>query len=281
MTTEAILLGTAQDAGLPQLNCHCPNCERARIDPTHRQLAVCLGLVNHDSRQSWLIDATPDIREQWAALHQSAPDCPVAGILLTHAHMGHYTGLLHLGFEAMNAEGMPVYASPRVADFLGDNAPWSQLVSSGNITLQPLTPGTETQLSPNLHILPLPVPHRDEFSDTLAFVVRGPNRRLFYCPDIDGWDAWEPDLRTFVAEMDVALLDGCFFSSDELPNRELSQIRHSLMTDTAARLSGVDCEVCLIHLNHSNPLHADGLERAWLIDQGLQVGAFGKRWDLG
>ncbi len=63
---------------------------------------------------------------------------------------------------------------------------------------------------------PLAVPHRDELSDTLSFVVAAPRRRLFYCPDIDGWDAWDRDVRRLVADVDVALLDGTFFSAGEL-----------------------------------------------------------------
>jgi pyrroloquinoline quinone biosynthesis protein B len=174
-----------------------------------------------------------------------------------------------------------VYTSPRMANFLCHNAPWSQLVALGNIKLRSLTPGGETQLSPNLHLMPLSVPHRDEFSDTLAFVVSGPTRRLFYCPDIDTWDEWEYDLRQFVADMDVALLDGTFFSAGELPGRDLSQIPHSLATDTAERLAGVNCDVRLIHLNHSNPLHRSGPERDWLEARGIHVGTFGERWRLG
>jgi len=168
-----------------------------------------------------------------------------------------------------------------MAGFLRGNAPWSQLVAMGNINLRLLTPGGETQLSSNLRLMPLSVPHRDEFSDTLAFVVRGPTRRLFYCPDIDSWDRWEHDPRRFVAEMDVALLDATFFSADEPPNRDLGEIPHPLATDTAERLAGVDCDVRLIHLNHSNPLHRPGPERDWLAARGIAVGAFGEQWRLG
>ena len=65
-----------------------------------------------------MIDTTPDFREQLALLHRSAPGCRLAGILLTHAHMGHYTGLIQLGREAWNTQRMPVYAPPRMAAFL-------------------------------------------------------------------------------------------------------------------------------------------------------------------
>ncbi len=250
----------------------------ARTDPTQRKWITCLGLVNHTTRQSWLIDATPDFREQLHALYHLAPECPLAGIILTHAHTGHYAGLIHLGREAWNTRDLPVYASPRMADFLRANAPWSQLVTLGNIQLHLLD--REVQLGSNLHLTPTSVPHRHEFSDTLAFIVRGPARRLFYCPDIDAWDRWEHDLRRFVTQMDIALLDGTFFSAGELPGRDLSEIPHPLVTDTVERLAGVDCDVQMIHLNHSNPLHQAGPERDWLAAQGISVGSFGTRWEL-
>ncbi len=277
---EAILLGTAQDGGVPHAGCYCAHCGPAWTDPARRKQVVCLGLVDHASRHSWLIDATPDFPEQLHALGNMASGCSLAGIVLTHAHVGHYAGLIHLGREVMGTRELPVYATPRLARFLRDNAPWSQLVALRNIELRLLTPGATTQLSPHLHLTPLLVPHRDEFSDTLAFVVRGSARQLFYCPDIDTWDRWDYDLRHFVAGMDVALLDGTFFSADELPGRDLSEIPHTLVTDTAERLAGVDCHVRLIHLNHSNPLHALGPERDWLAARGIGVGDFGERWVL-
>ena len=281
MNVEANLLGIAQDGGVPQAGCDCAHCLRAWTDPAYRQFVACLGLVDHASRQSWLIDATLDFREQLHALQNLAPGCPLAGIVLTHAHVGHYAGLIHLGREVMGRREVPVYATPRLAHFLRGNAPWSQLVALGHIELRLLTPGADTQLSPHLHLTPLLVPHRDEHSDTLALVVQGPTRRLFYCPDIDGWDEWEHDLRDFVAKMDVALLDATFFSADELSGRDLSEIPHPLAADTAQRLAGVDCDVRLIHLNHTNPLLVAGPEREWLAAQGIGVGTFGERWGLG
>ena len=283
---EALLLGTVQDGGLPQAGCACANCAPAHSDPARRGRVACLGLVDRTAGQSWLIDATPDLPEQLAALRDLAPDCPLAGILLTHAHVGHYAGLIHLGREGWNTHQLSVYASSRMARFLRGNAPWSQLVRLGNIRFHLLDPGSEVKLSPDLRVKPVPVPHRDEFSDTLAFVIRGmaprrgPARRLFYCPDIDGWDRWEHDPREFVAGMDMALLDGSFFSPDELGGRDLSDIPHPLGIDTAERLAGVDCEVRLIHLNHRNPLHQPGPERDWLAARGIGVGVYGTRWRL-
>jgi len=279
--TKAMLLGTAQDGGLPQAGCDCANCRRAWNDSSQRRWVTCLGLVDHSSHQSWLIDATPHFPEQLHTLQAHAPDCPLAGILLTHAHVGHYAGLIHLGREMMAAQAMPLYVTPALAGFLRQNAPWSQLVALGHVTLRLLAPQIDTPLSPHLSATPIAVPHRDEYADTVAFVIRGPQKRLLYCPDIDDWDRWEHDLRSLVESMDVALLDATFFSAEELPGRDMRQVPHPLATDTARRLLGVNCDVRLIHLNHTNPLHAPGPERTWLAAQGLRVGATNDRWRLG
>ncbi len=278
---EAILLGAAQDAGLPQAGCGCERCRRAHTDPSRRQSVVCLGLIDRDSGQSWMVDATPDFREQLFLLQQAAPDCRLAGILLTHAHMGHYTGLIHLGREAWNTQRLPVYATPRLCAFLLRNQPWQQLAKFGNITLRLSPPDKPIALAPGLTATPIAVPHRDEWSDTMAFRIDGRARSLFYCPDIDDWDRWDRSLAQMLTEVDVALLDGAFFSLAELPGRNIAEIPHPLATDTAERAAGAACDVRLIHLNHTNPLWDDGVERAWVAARGVGVGATGDRWLLG
>lgn len=280
---EAILLGAAQDAGLPQAGCGCVRCRAAHADPSRRQYVVCLGLIDRASGQAWMIDATPDFREQLALLHQAAPECRLAGILLTHAHMGHYTGLIQLGREAWNTRRMPVYATPRMCAFLMRNQPWQQLAKFGNIALHLSPSDRPIALAPGLTATPIAVPHRDEWSDTMAFRIDGSERSLFYCPDIDDWERWDRSLPEMLAAVDVALLDGAFFSPAELPGRNIAEIPHPLATDTAERAAaaGTDCDVRLIHLNHTNPLWDDGIERAWVSERGVGVGATGERWVLG
>lgn len=276
---DAILLGIAQDGGVPHAGCHCETCRRARENPARRQLVVSLGLIDHRARQFWLVDATPDFPAQLEMLHTRAPDYSLAGILLTHAHVGHYTGLFHLGKEIMATRGVPVFASALMGDFLRRNAPWAQLVTDGNIALYPLSPRAETALSPHLSVTPYPVPHRNEWSDTLAFVFRGETQSLFFCPDIDSWDKWEMDVREVVAGVDFSLVDASFFSADELPHRNLRDIPHPLVTDTAARLAGIGA-VTLVHLNHTNPLLHSDSARAWVAARGLQLGETGMQWEL-
>lgn len=276
----AILLGSAQDAGLPQAGCACPHCAAARQNPALCRQVACLGLVDPAAGAAWLLDATPDFRTQLARLADSAPDSPLAGIFLSHAHIGHYLGLAQLGREAMNTRALPVWATPAMADFLSRNGPWSQLLRLGNIALRPLESGRPVRLSPDLSVTPLAVPHRAEFSDTLAFRVQGPDRALFYCPDIDRWSEWR-DLAAFLTDVDVALLDGTFFGPDELAGRAQADVPHPLVPDTVARLANCPCQVHFIHLNHSNPLLHAGPERAWLLAQGHAVGEDGMVWALG
>lgn len=279
-TPEAILLGTVQDAGVPHMGCTCARCTAARRDPALRRYAVALALVDHAARQWWLVDATPDIREQWGLMTQVYPGYVLAGVLLTHAHLGHYTGLLHFGREAWHTQQLPVYSSPRMGDFLRSNAPWSRLVTLGNIALRPLADGEPVALAAGLRVTPRAVPHRAEWSDTLAFIIAGPTRRLFYCPDIDSFEPFPGGLLAFLQQIDLALLDGTFFSADELPGRDLREIPHPLVRDTVALLRGSPCESYFIHLNHSNPLLDDGPERAWLRARGFDAADRGARWAL-
>jgi pyrroloquinoline quinone biosynthesis protein B len=259
MAVEAILLGSAQDGGVPQAGCGCARCAAAWADPSLRRRVSCLGLFDTEAGASFLIDATPDFREQLHDLLRAAPGTRLSGLLLTHAHMGHYTGLVHLGFEAMATRGLPVYGTRRMLAFLRAHAPWRQLVDQGNIALRAVTPGEWLALTPDLSARPAAVPHRDEWSDTVGYTVRGPARQLLYVPDIESWAAWarppwSVDARAAVAAADVALLDGTFYDADELPGRDLAAIGHPLVRESEAVFAGVGTEVVYVHLNHTNRL---------------------------
>lgn len=277
---EALLLGSAQDGGVPQAGCRCDTCAGAHRNPAQQRLVASLALIDHGAGASWLIDATPDFPRQLDLLAAHAPGCPLAGIVLTHAHIGHYTGLIHLGREVMGAMGMPLYTTAPMGRFLTANGPWSQLVGLGNVALRALVPGEPVALSPRLTLTPVAVPHRAEFSDTIAVLAQGPRRRLFYCPDIDRWRQWEHALPAFLTARDIALLDGTFYSGDELPGRNMAEIPHPPVVETVALLEGSGVSAGFIHLNHSNPLLHDGPEHAWLAAQGHWVGREGMSWTL-
>jgi pyrroloquinoline quinone biosynthesis protein B len=259
-TPYTIVLGIAQDGGYPQAGCNRPDCIAAWHDQKLRQRVVSLAIIDPQSHQRWIIDATPDFPSQLRTLDEAAPRADVAplldGILLTHAHIGHYLGLAQLGREVIGAHSVRVYAMPRMREFLEDNAPWDQLLKLHNIELAPLEEGVAVSLNERISITPLRVPHRDEYSETVAFLIRGPSHSVLWLPDIDKWEKWSTPLESVLARVDVAYLDGTFYDASELPGRDLREIPHPLMTETLSRLgkSPLLAKVRFIHLNQSNPL---------------------------
>ena len=255
-----IVLGIAQDAGYPQTACQKSCCQAVWAGEEEAQLVSCLGLVDPISSELWLLDATPDFREQWQLLQAEIPKPPAqpSGVLLTHAHIGHYTGLMQLGREVMGARSGPVYTMPRLQYFLGGNGPWSQLVELENIQMMPMVHDSAFALNERLQVTPLLVPHRDEYSETVGYRVEGPEQSLLFIPDIDKWDRWDRSLAEELAVVDYAFLDATFYADGELPNREMSKIPHPFVAETMALLANLPGsernKVHFIHLNHTNPL---------------------------
>jgi pyrroloquinoline quinone biosynthesis protein B len=293
-----VVLGTAQDGGVPQAGCSCERCTAARANPALRRRVASLAIWMPAADRVDLIDATPDIREQLAAIAAlRAPDSPhrqavvdrhpVEGIFLTHAHIGHYLGLAELGFEALNAAEIPVRCSARMAEFLTHQAPWEMLVRRRNIRLEPLASGQAVPLATGVVVEPLTVPHRAEYTDTFGYLIRGPHRTVLYVPDTDGWTSWQPTLLETLAahHVDLALLDGTFFSAGELPDRDVTRIGHPLIGETmrllAAPVAGGRLRVAFTHFNHSNPvLGPEGKAREELEARGFRVLAEGEEIGL-
>ena len=256
----AVVLGTAQDAGYPQAGCRSACCTVAWEDPARRVRPVCLGLVDQAGRR-YMIDCTPEFPEQLRHLDRlappSKPGLDLSGVLLTHAHVGHYTGLMHLGREAADARGVPLHVMPRMSQFLSSAGPWSQLVEFENVELRPLHDQTPVELSEDLTVVPFLVPHRDELSETVGFRIEGPSRTLIWLPDIDKWDRWTTAIEEVIATSDVAYLDATFFAEGEIPGRPMAEIPHPFVAETIERLATLPAEerakVRFVHLNHTNP----------------------------
>jgi pyrroloquinoline quinone biosynthesis protein B len=283
-----VVLGTAQDGGLPHAACTCPRCVAARTDPKRHRRVASIAIIVPSTGRRFLVDATPDLRAQLDLLPAAgtrAPGkvdrAPVDGVLLTHAHVGHYLGLAFFGFEAVHTSRLAVHATPRMAAFLRANAPWSRLVEREEIELREAAPGVPFELDAGIRVTPFTVPHRDEDSDTVGFAIAGPRHTIAYVPDTDRWDTWSPEARRTIAACDTALLDGTFFSGDELPGRDVAKIGHPLIVTTidlfrdqvrAGRL-----RILFTHLNHSNhALDPTSPERRRIIDSGFEVAEDGQ-----
>ena len=254
-----IVLGIAQDAGFPQANCQKECCNDKWNNPEARRMVSCIGLVDPSNGQTWMIDATPDFKYQlYRLLNHSDKRMKLSGIAITHAHIGHYTGLMQLGREVMGAKDISVHVMPRMKTFLELNGPWSQLVELQNIKLKRLKQDSTIILSENLSIQPILVPHRDEFSETVGYKVMSKEKTLLFVPDIDKWSKWSRSLTDEVAQNDYLLIDGSFFQEGEIPGRDMSEIPHPFVVETMDLLKDIPShdksKVKFIHLNHTNPL---------------------------
>lgn len=261
LNTSLIILGNVQDAGSPHIACIKECCNTLFIVPDANRKVVSLGLIDAKNEKTYLFEATPDVPEQLRNLKDKAQfnanEIP-NGIFITHAHIGHYTGLMYLGKEATNAKNAIVYAMPRLKAFLEANGPWDQLVSNKNIVLEEIHNNEEIMLSEEIKVIPLKVPHRDEYSETVGFKIVGPNKSALFIPDIDKWEKWETRIVEAVVDVDYALIDATFYDAAEMINRDISEIPHPFVIETMELFKNqpeaVRNKIHFIHLNHTNPL---------------------------
>ena len=254
-----VVLGTAQDAGVPQMGCMSEFCKKAWKDEKLRRMVSSIALVDPDTNERWIFDATPDLPAQFQLLKEATKDFSnnLSGIFLTHAHIGHYTGLIYLGRESMGAKNVKVYAMPGMKKMLEGNAPWSQLVDLENISLQNLENEKQINLTENLKVEPFLVPHRDEFSETVGYKISSANKTAIFIPDIDKWQKWNRKLEDVVKQSDFLFLDATFYADGEIP-RPMSEVPHPFVSETMDLLKNLPAKdkakVHFIHFNHSNPL---------------------------
>ncbi|WP_260483757.1 MBL fold metallo-hydrolase [Sphingomicrobium flavum] len=290
---ELIVLGAGQDAGAPQIG---NNEDPAWDDPEKRLLATSIAFVNRESGDRYLFEATPDIVEQLRMLDEIAPvpaddTLGLEVIFLTHAHMGHYAGLMHLGVEAANTRSVDVAVMPRLKEYLTNNGPWSQLVTKNNIGFSPIELRPDGNINAygyggpphDFIVIPFAVPHRDEYSETVAYLIIAAGKQVLFVPDIDSFEGWKPlgDLAGLIGLVDYAFLDSTFFDDNEL-DRDMSAIPHPRTKATMERLAHLPADqrakVHFIHYNHSNPIRfADSPESKMVVDAGFNVARRGDR----
>ena len=277
----AVVLGIAQDGGYPHAGCERRCCADLWKNDSLKKMVSCISVIDPKSGLAWMIDATPDFAKQYHIITKKH-NARLAGIFLTHAHIGHYTGLMHLGREVMGSKNIVVYAMPKMKLFLENNEPWKQLVSLKNIHIIPIEDKKEIILSRNLIIEPFKVPHRDEFSETVGYNIIGPNESLLYIPDIDKWDKWEHDILFWIESTGYALLDGTFYYDGEIPNRNMSEIPHPFIMESMnyfeTLLERNQNKIFFIHLNHTNPaIRENSAASRNIIKNGFNVARKGMK----
>ena len=271
------VLGTIQDGGIPHMGCNKVCCLKYFKNNTFRVGVSSLGISNLKHETNYLIDATPNINHQLKALiGTSNPSEKLNGIFLTHAHMGHYSGLLNFGREAMNSKNITLYLMPRFYNFIQDNGPWNQLVKLENVKLKRIYDQEKITLESNLSITPIQVPHRDEYSETVGFLIEGNTKSALYIPDIDKWEKWNNSIVALIKNVDYAFLDGTFYDEKEVNNRDISEIPHPFIIESLKLFNPLNKseknKIYFIHLNHTNPLlNSDSSEYNRVIREGFNV----------
>ena len=276
------ILGNTQDAGFPHIGCQHKFCQD-NFDIHKEYFVTSIAVVNSDLRRYILFEATPDITYQLNYLKNNnfqeflLPE----SLYITHAHIGHYTGLMYFGREALGSKNLLVKVLPKMSKFLQTNGPWSQLVAINNIQIHDTSFGISNKELTNISVTPIQVPHRDEYSETAGYIIQGKNKKALFIPDIDKWEKWDKDLIQLVEEFDYLLLDATFYDSKEI-NRDISEIPHPLVTETIDLLSGLNIKdrnkVYFIHMNHTNMMLDPDSELSKLVtSKGFNIARLGQK----
>ena len=274
------ILGVVQDGGMPHLGNNKTCCENIKKD----KYVTSLMLMNNENNESFLFDASPDINKQLNFMGDRIKK-DLKGIFLTHAHIGHYTGLMYFGREALNSKLVNVYAMPRMKKFLEENGPWSQLVSLQNISIIELSNESKISIDSNVIVQPVEVPHRAEFSETVGYKIYGPNKTALFIPDIDKWYLWEKSIIDEIKQVDYAIIDATFYDSKEVNYRDISEIPHPFVTESMDLFDSIDIKeknkIYFIHLNHTNPLiNKDSDQYKLVRSKGYNVAEEGMKLNL-
>jgi pyrroloquinoline quinone biosynthesis protein B len=261
------VLGISQDGGFPQAGCNSNCCEPVKKNPALSKHPVSLGIIGLDGSKH-LIEATRDLAWQlnlWNSIDPS--ENKLASLWITHAHHGHIDGLGLFGREVINSKNLNVYCSDKLSNLIKNTPNWNLLIELENIEIKKFKNAEYYALSPEcgFSIKPIEVPHRAELSDMHAFLIKGPNKTLLFLPDHDAWVSTLDfvNKNTIIdwlnsEHIDIALIDGTFWSSNELVNRTQKIIPHPTVSETLQLIGEkkvIDPEIKFTHLNHTNPLH--------------------------
>ena len=264
------VLGNVQDGGVPHLGCDCEVCEEARNNPEKKRYVTSLMLKEDGSEDSirYLIDATPDIRFQIKGDY-------LDGVFVPHSELGHITGLLYFGQEGIDASGIRVHGNQAVEDFLMKNDPFRYLLDRENIQTREFEDG-DTEDIQGGEIEVREVEHSHIGGKTASYMIHGEEKKLYYLSDIT---EWSDEVIECIKEADIAIIDGTFWSRDEIDR--FNEVPHPPIQESMDAMEGFGTDIYFTHINHTNPvLIEDSEERQELEDRGFNIVEQGMEFEI-
>ncbi len=301
---HVILLGTAAGGGFPQWNCWCPPCRLSRLDPVRaRPRTQSSAAVSADGERWFLLNASPDVRDQLGRLVRAAPTgmrhVPVAGIVTTDAELDHTLGIVLL----REGRHLQLYATSAVRTILERDSRILEVTSAfALVEIQEIVPGRIQALhyldgSPSgITIEPFVVPagpprfaQNDLEGHTVGLTIRD-DFTGGTCAFVPGCGALDAGILARLRSADLILFDGTFWLDDELitlgiGERTARQMDHLPIAGPGGSLAVLatlgGSRRVYTHINNTNPvLIEDSAERAEVDVLGVQVGADGMRFEV-
>ena len=276
---RVVVLGAAAGGGVPQWNCGCPVCLKARTSPELRSTQASIA-ISADGDHWFLINASPDLRQQLIATPQLHPKAlrhsPIAGVILTNGEVDAVAGLLSM------REGWPftIYAHAKVLSILKANSIFNVL-NENNVRRQPVEldkafePALPDGSPSGIEMLPFAVPGKsacylegkvhpggdDGAGDTLGLRIRDrATDKYFYF--LAACAAVTDDLKARLAGSPLVFFDGTVWRDDELiaaglGNKTGQGMGHIAMSGDSGAIEAlahldIDRKIFL-HINNSNP----------------------------
>lgn len=300
------VLGAAAGGGFPQWNCNCPRCDGLRRGTIRATARTQSSIALSDDGDNWLlVNASPDILAQLRAAPflqpaRSLRDTAIRAVFLVDAQIDHATGLLML----REGPRLQVWCTPQVHEDLSRGLPLLRTLEHYcGVDWHPVDPDPEKPFAipglPGLRFRTVALssaappysPHRGapEPGDNVGLVVEDTRDggMLFYAP---GLGEIEPHLEPWLRSADAIMVDGTFWTDDEMirlgvSKKRAREIGHLPQSGEGGMIEALrpygDARRILIHINNTNPiLDEDSPERAVLAAEGIEVAHDGLAFEI-
>jgi pyrroloquinoline quinone biosynthesis protein B len=302
---RVVILGAAAGGGVPQWNCGCEGCRAARAKSGELQRTQASVAFSADGANWFLINTSPDLRQQLNATPQLHPKAgalrhtPIAGVILTNGEVDAVAGLLSM----RESSPFTIYAHDKVLAILKANSIFNVL-NEKHVKRQPVAVGEPFELRlpdgarTGIEVLAFEVPGKSAWylegkahpggdsgaGDTLGLKItdRATGKAFYFlaaCAEVTD------ELKKDISGSSLVFFDGTLWRDDEMikaglgnkTGRSMGHVAMSGEDGAIARLAGLDIDrKVFLHINNSNPaLLPSSPERKAAEAAGWQIPADG------